>query len=301
MSEDKVVGLDLMPDWFARYKSAMRDLNDQLLLGLVEPGKGRSLDQLEVFNQHRSFAEIESAQTMTWQEQLARKAARFLRSRLRMKIVVPPVPDSVTSELLAKAESFGLKLRYLPELDLTKELRRWTKPGNWFFDQVRGGKVKSVAELEPTRVRAGWYFVDLTPGVDYTDGTQVFPNDRLTPLITRLRQENKVGKYDKTPAGSRFSVTPPEWDTIVCPALGAEIGVATSQVRIERGAEFNAIGNLYDKNRGQFNMWEWFADHFEGSYRLCGGGSGYGGLASVRYDNAGGRYDSIVARPLVSF
>ncbi|PIQ75355.1 MAG: hypothetical protein COV84_01735, partial [Candidatus Portnoybacteria bacterium CG11_big_fil_rev_8_21_14_0_20_40_15] len=144
---------------------------------------------------------------------------------------------------------------------------------------------------------------DFSIGVDYADGMQVFPNDPLAPIIERLRQGRKVGKYGQTPMGSRFAIKPQsEWPLVIAELVDNELKIQPyKEKRLERYIEFLAIGNVYDKNRGKFNMWEWFADDFEGSGRLCGGGRGGGGLAGIRSDWADGRNVHIVGRPLVSF
>lgn len=91
-----------------------------------------------------------------------------------------------------------------------------------------------------------------------------------------------------------------EW-LLVFTELANELNFFTAkQVSLESFAAFNVIGNIYDKNRGKFNMWEWFADSFEDSNRLSGGSRGYGGLAYVDIDWDGCR-DDIAGRPLVSF
>ncbi len=68
--------------------------------------------------------------------------------------------------------------------------------------------------------------------------------------------------------------------------------------------EHNFIGNVFDtKNRGQFNIWQWFSDKFgkDGADRLMGGPRDGGRLADVGYDDAGDRGDGAAARLLVSF
>ncbi|MEK7609401.1 MAG: hypothetical protein AAB476_02900 [Patescibacteria group bacterium] len=85
------------------------------------------------------------------------------------------------------------------------------------------------------------------------------------------------------------------------PAIAHHHGFKPEQVRLERAVESNAIGNLYDPNRGQFNMWEWFQDVFEDSYRLSGGARECGGLARVDCGWSGHPDDSLAGRPLVSF
>ncbi len=74
-----------------------------------------------------------------------------------------------------------------------------------------------------------------------------------------------------------------------------------AQTNLEPAVAFNFIGNVYDPNRGRFNMWEWFLDQFGGSHRLVGGARADGGLARVGYGWRDDRYDGIAGRPLVSF
>ena len=101
--------------------------------------------------------------------------------------------------------------------------------------------------------------------------------------------------------GSRFAITWDEWQDVVLVYLASKLNVTRAQIRLERAIEFNAIGNLYDANRGKFNAWEWFQDHFEDTNRLIGGHLDYGGLAYVYdcwHDNLD---DHVAGRPLVSF
>ena len=225
--------------------------------------------------------------------------SQVLPSRLNIPILVDPLPPEFTDENLAKWAGFGLRLVFLPDAEITEDMDipGWIKLDKWFYDQIRNGKLGS----DSAKLFSGWYLADITPGADYTDGTQVFPNDPLLPIIARLREQGKIGKYNNTPAGSRFAITNYEWRSIVCPAIAEKLGFRPEQVRMERAIEFNAIGNLYDPNRGKFNMWEWFEDVFGGSFWFRGGFRGDGGLSSVNYDWSGGRDDGIAGRPLVSF
>lgn len=83
-------------------------------------------------------------------------------------------------------------------------------------------------------------------------------------------------------------------------AENAESGHITLD-NLKRAIEFNAIGNLYDSNRGKFNAWGWFEDRFEDFGRLCGGDRDRGGLANVDFGRRGSCRSYIAARPLVSF
>ena len=236
---------------------------------------------------------------MDFREQTVAKVERILLKRFGRKITVDTLPEILTEENLRKAAKFNFQ----PVFSLGDVLLALDKPKNWvaipgkFFQWERNGKIASGSAIWPR----GWYLADFTVGVDYDDGRQIFQNDRLSSLIEGLRKTGRVGKYDKTPMGSRFAIVPDSEWLLVFTELANELNFFTAkQVSLESFAAFNVIGNIYDKNRGKFNMWEWFADSFEDSYRLSGGSRGYGGLAYVDIDWDGCR-DDIAGRPLVSF
>ena len=291
-----VVGPDLMPGWLEKRRKIIGELEKQLILGLKEPGKGLTLDQMQMVVEHHNPFD---APNVPFAEKLVLQTAKLLSKKFGREIKVDPLPPEFTEENLARLAMFNLKPVFLPDEEIGEdsELKDWTKPEKWFYDQIRNGKIADVS----AKLFRGWYLADFTPGADYTDGTQVFPNDPLSPIIARLREQGKIGKYDNTPAGSRFAITNEEWRNVVCPAIAEDLGFKPEQVRLERASEFNAIGNIYDPNRGKFNMWEWFSDIFEDSYRLCGGDRGYGGLSGVSHVSSVGRDVSIAGRPLVSF
>src|SRR3989338_718511 len=214
-------------------------------------------------------------------EKFAAKTARKLSTVFKKRIVVDPLPPEFTDENLAHWASFNFRPVFLPREDIgaNRPLKNWTKPEGWFYERVD----------------------DVTISADYIDGSQVFVNDPLEPIIADLRSKKLAGKHNNTPDGSRFSITPNEWQDVVLAHVAFKLGVTRAQTRLERAVEFNTIGNLYDPNRGKFNAWEWFEDYFGGSRRLYGGDRGGGGLADVSYGWSGLRYDFVAARPLVSF
>ena len=126
-------------------------------------------------------------------------------------------------------------------------------------------------------------------------------NDPLAPIIADLRSKKLVGRHNNTSDSSRFSITPDEWQDVVLAHVVSKLGVTRAQMRLERAIDSNAIGNFYDPNRGKFNSWEWFEDHFGDSHRLYGGHRDSGCLASVGYFCHDDRSSRIAARPLVSF
>ena len=237
-------------------------------------------------------------------EKFAAKVARMLSKRFGKRIIIDPPPPEFTDENLAHWGKFNMKPVFLPQENISegRVLKGWTKSEKWFYDRVGDGKIKPIhPELPPTLLRSCWHLADFTVSADYTDGSQVFVDDPLSMIITNLREKKLVGKHGNTPMGSRFAITPDEWQDVVLSHVASKLGVTRAQMRLERAIEFNAIGNLYDSNRGKFNAWEWFEDRFEDSSRLCGGNRGSGGLAVVRCRWHDDRNGLIAARPLVSF
>jgi hypothetical protein len=251
----------------------------------------------------RRFAEVlRSAPVASAESPVLAKIVAGCQRALRRKLprqyaTVDPLPASVTEEVVERLARYNMRPVFLPCLEIAEnlKLRNWVMPPAHFYQWVRDGRIAEDAAT----LRRGWYAADFTLGVDYTDGSQMMPDDPWVPLIMRLRAEGKVGKYDETPAGSRFSIVPKdEWETVLTYMAG-ELQFPRANVRLERYVEFNAVGNLYDPNRGRFGMWEWFSDTFEDSDRLFGGSRAFGGLASVNCHWSDDRRGSTAGRPLV--
>lgn len=301
--QSTIVGPDLTPDWFDKYARQMAELNRQLLQGLRNPGRGLCLDHVVALNAHQHpFVAQPLRRKLTQLEQIVADCQRALRRQFGRRHCpeVGPFPASVTEEVVARLARYNMRPVFLPDVEISEDikLRDWIMPPAHFYQWMRDGKIaKDAATL-----RYGWYAADFTVGVDYTDGSQMMPNCPWGSLITRLRTEGKVGKHAETPAGSRFSIVPQgEWETVLTyMASTGELEFPRAQVRLERFVEFNAIGNLYDLNRGRFNMWVWLADPFEDSSRLIGGCRDYGGLANVVSYWRDDRSRDIAGRPLVS-
>jgi len=274
----------------------------------VNPDKlfGLAIDLLEkcrkgVFTQSEVelFLQRQNPFNNSWQGEIIRLTQQKLRKKLEQIIQPPGLPAAITKELFNKFAGFNMRLCFLPALDITEDFncRGYIKPQQWFYEKIIEGKIAKDA----TQLPGIWVFADFSKAVDYTDGTQVFHKDSLTSLISQLRWAGKIGKNDKTPIGSRFTITNDEWRNVVAPAFAELIGVNPCQVRLERTIEFNFIGNVYDKNRGRSNIWQWFQDEFGQSYRLYGGSRDYGGLANVDYHSADNRVCDICGRLLVEF
>lgn len=238
-------------------------------------------------------------------EKFAAKTARKLSKVFKKRIFIDPLPPAFKDEQqLAFWATFNMRPVFFPGEDIgaSRVIKGWTKLQDWFYNNVANGNIEPMySDLPPTQLRRGWYLADFTVSADYIDGSQVFVNDPLAPIITSLREKKLVGKYDNTPAGSRFAITWDEWNDCVLAHVASKLGVTRAQTCLERAIEFNAIGNLYDPNRGKFNSWEWFQDYFGGSGRLCGGFRVCGGLAHVDPGWRVDRSNGIAGRPLVSF
>lgn len=264
-----------------------------------------TLDHLKRFAQMEAMPFAVTAKDAKREiEKFAAKTARRLSTIFKKRINVDPLPPEFTEENLAHWATFNFRPVVLPREDIgaNRPLKNWTKLEQWFYDRVRDGKVKPIyPDLPPTMLRGCWHLADFTVSADYTDGSQVFVNDPLAPIIADLRSKKLVGRHNNTPDGSRFSITPDEWRDVVLAHVASKLGVTRAQTRLERAIEFNAIGNLYDSNRGKFNAWEWFEDVFVDSFRLYGGHRGSGGLANVLCNWHVIRFSFLAARPLVSF
>jgi hypothetical protein len=134
----------------------------------------------------------------------------------------------------------------------------------------------------------------------------MFKDDNLLgPIIERLRQEGKIAKYEYGTPASRFGVSgDDEWEDQIRPALAEFLGIKVARVRLERAIESNIIPQLYSylprQRDGETDTWVWYEEYFEdGSYRLYGGSSDFGGLSRVYCLWAGSHWFYRAFRPLV--
>ena len=133
MPENMVVGPDLTPDWDAKFVSVRGELDRQLLRGRREPGKGFSLDELQLIVEHRYTSErlvqpAELEEVVALQQEKWRKA--FPKGNLDFSdLVVFPrraghdwpvfVPKRMTNNrLFAACQERFTSWRYTDDLDL---------------------------------------------------------------------------------------------------------------------------------------------------------------------------------------
>jgi hypothetical protein len=69
---------------------------------------------------------------------------------------------------------------------------------------------------------------------------------------------------------------------------------------LPRAIEWNYLGNAFHPEWGDTNTWEWFDDSYQnGTRRLRGGDSEYGGLSDVDWGVPARRRDGLGFRLLV--
>ena len=206
----------------------------------------------------------------------------------------------------------GLEPHFLPRMAMDRNLNfpGWKiKPEKWYYDQIAKGnvfrqtsgesKIDRQVELEGIAV-----LIDTRRKPNYDNGRQMYEDDGfLGSIIAELRKKGKIAGYDDGPSSSRFGVSADEWENRVKPVYAVKLGLAASQLRLERVIEANAIPQIYThmprKDDGKTNTWVWYEEYFEDrDVRLDGGDSGFGGLARVFCDYSVSRWSSGSFRPL---
>ena len=237
-----------------------------------------------------------------WKAELVAYAKRKLKKFSRpWADQVTAIPDRWTPDFVTNATKYGYKPVFVPTVDISADSQRpkYIKLGDWYYQNIRNGNIKTE---NPTQLQKGWYLADSSLGVDYTDGSQIFPSDWWKPMLSKLRKElSIIGRHDKTPNGSRFSITYDEWIQVVLAHWAGALMTTRAQTNLPTAAEWNFVGNVYFPHYGANNMWVWFTDVFEDVHQLIGGYRAHGGLTDVNYDWHGGRFNSVAGRPLVSF
>ncbi len=208
-------------------------------------------------------------------------------------------------------KKLGLEVHFLPPVIFMedRELPGWkVKPNNWYWQQLKANKLlrhdqSNLVAVKEAKLEGIVVLVDTRLKPHYKDGKQMFANDKnfLGNLIANLRKVGNIARYDYGPQTSRFGVSSDEWEKQIKPALAEMIPEANW--RLETAIEANIIPQLYTdmprKDDGTTNTWVWYEEFFEDeSYRLYGGVSDYGGLASVDWRYSGTHCIGRAFRPL---
>lgn len=208
----------------------------------------------------------------------------------------------------------GFEIHFLPDISMSQEdeYPGWKiKPRKWYYDQIAEGKIlrrisgDQLKLVKQVKLDGKVILIDIRLKPVYNTGKQLFFQDTLVGrIVAKLREENKIARYEYGDQTSRFGISAQEWQDHIRSALTKEFGVETDQVRLETAIEANVIPQLFSrmsrKDDGKTNTWVWYEEYFEGtSYRLRGGGSGYGGLSDVDPDSVGNHWNGRAFRPVV--
>lgn len=191
----------------------------------------------------------------------------------------------------------GLEVHFLPKVTFAPAINfpGWkVKPEGWFWQQVAAGSIKrrnAAGGLEVVKeigCDGVTLLIDTRCKPNFNASKQMFANDEhfLGGIIKDLRAQGKISRYDLGPQSSRFGISSRDWDEHLRPALQARPEFDGVTFRLEQAIEANAIPQIYKRmprrKDGQTTTWVWYEEFFGiASDRLCGGGSGGGGLAYV--------------------
>lgn len=168
------------------------------------------------------------------------------------------------------------------------------KPKNEFWQMLSVGSLKvrdNNDNLVPI-LQVGFVgqvvLVDIRLKPAFKNGAQMYVNDSklLGPIIKKLREGQKIEQYNNGPQSSRFGVSSEEIDKFVIAEYAKRIGLSEGQMQLESVIMGNVFAQLFpDMSRskdGQTNTSVWYNEFLQdGSNRLYGGYSDYGGLAYV--------------------
>lgn len=172
---------------------------------------------------------------------------------------------------------------------------------------------EELIDADANSIPGQWMIFDTTMAEDYNGGKQMYSDTpRFRDLLADLRDQNReahieIPDYCKdVPKDSRFAISADEIDgsrklvtmevaNILKLQPGEEVSTPPYSV-------FYYVGNLDSSLRlGDFTIFEWFKNRFEGGLRLVGGDSDFGGLSSVDSWQSGLHDDCIGFRLQVAF
>jgi len=266
-----------------------------------------------------------------WIEEMVAREKEYHRNALGQEIFsgidYTPFFNFLEQSGLEKVNQWQQDFRrivFLPPIKMTRDLElsdAWVKPRDWFYEQERQGKLmrfkpdgsvvkdENVLWLGNPETGGTIALVDARKKPNYNDSKQMWDEDIfLGGIIEKLRKDRKIQKYEYGPQSSRFGVSSQEVEQCVWSAYAKALGLEPCQVVSESMVRFNFISQAYpDMPRfhdGQTNTWIWLAEIWlaelfgDDSWRLHGGDSQYGGMASVHYRDADSHWYHVGVRPL---
>ncbi len=208
-------------------------------------------------------------------------------------------------KLVTYWKGLGFEPIFLPEVLMSRDADYpgWKiKLKEWLYEQ---SDAKQLLRLRDNKlvVANAYQLENITALVDtrckpaYDNGCQVYQVDCLEPIIERLRQQRTLTDYTAGPRGSRFGISADgECEQVLKPAVAELLKLAPEKLRLETIIEANVIPqmclDLPRKEDGITNTSVWYEEYYQSRERRLGGGvSDVSGLAYVRCDVAGDRWD----------
>ncbi|MBU1870652.1 hypothetical protein KKF17_00795 [Patescibacteria group bacterium] len=243
-----------------------------------------------------AIAEGSEKEFEKWQLELIKKETRALETFFGSNVEVSKLPAKVTVEKIKYWEEIGMKLHYLPPIEMTaeKEFPGWKKkPENFFYKAI---KDKSIT-ADSAQLSGNWVLIDSRAKPKYKG---MYNKDILGPAIKDLRAKGVIRDFEVK--DSRFNISA---DELAKPEVIAvfvkALNIDSKDLRLPREVEANFISNAYYPEWGETNTSEWTQDEYAGGNRLYSGCSDVGGLSSVNYRLSDNHYSNIGFRLLVVF
>ena len=236
----------------------------------------------------------------SWKNKLIKAEKAALQKYFKQTIDVPPLPQEITKEKQEFWEKNQFALHYSPGIEI-KETDDFPgqkkKLDSDVYKWIKEGKISPGTSKLPK----GWILIDTRPKPPYDNGNQMYENDILAPVLTKLRDEGHTQDWDGHES-SRFKISNDELrKSEVKTAIAKALKVKDSQISLPQTALYNYLGNAFYPEWGETNSWEWFEEEFKGGRRLYGGYSVRGGLSLVDRYSSGDGGGRLGFRPLVSF
>ena len=206
-----------------------------------------------------------------------------------------------------------LEPHFLPMVEMKRKAKfpGWkVRPTDHHYEAVYQGRVRRnfdnefKVDKQAHLLFGGSVLIDTRLKPAYDNGKQMYADDYLGPILSKLRHDKKIPQYQYGEQGSRFGVSADEWEEHVKFALTKDKRFrSVKRWRLERSIEANIIPQIYlhmpRKDNGFTNTWQWYEEYFgDDSYRVYGGYSACGGLANFYWSWSGDHWNDQSFCPL---
>lgn len=244
-----------------------------------------------------------------WKDGIYEKENKLITDFFGTELPIGHMPTEVTRERVEQWTAQGMGIHYLPDiaLDRSQDFPGWkVKPYEWFYERMQAGDVLDfdaegnfVQVEQASRLGGKWVLIDERPKPIDQNGL-VYENDFLEETIRKMRAEGLLDHNHDLNPGTRFFTSWTEWSEKIKAETAKLLGVRAEQVRLPRVVEYNYFGNLLHPEWGTTDTWEWLQEACGGGkYRMRGGHSFSGGLASVYWRGPAGHGTDRGFRPVV--